>query len=474
MNWKITLRFILTITIVNMIVLLLVFSSINYFLYGQYTFSRNSDDINEIYLTPMGAEEFASDFLQFIEFKDNNPNVSEEGIEILKENNGWVQILDEDGYEVYSNLKPEDAPTHYSPVEIVHAYKYNGVIGDSSIFIGMAKDNDLKYSYIIGLPYELVARYIFYFNFSKIFKSYKQAIFVILFSTLFITILISYLFGRRLTNPLFKIINGIKILASGDYDVYYPEKGIYKDISSSLNNLGLKLKENKMEKENLNKIRENWIENFCHDVKTPLSSIKGYGEILLDDNYMSSNEEKDNYLKIILEKTNYIENLLNDLKLTYKLQNSLIPLNKQKVNINDFMVEIIVNILNHPLYENREVKLSYKENPIFINLDTHLFSRAINNLVYNALIHNPKDTVIDISTSNVNGVCILIEDNGMGMPKEKLDHLFDRSYNNKLLEENKKGSGRGMIISKEIIEAHGGTIQVTSQLGKGTKITIAL
>ncbi|WP_406243257.1 ATP-binding protein [Tissierella carlieri] len=474
MNWKMTLRFIITITIVNMMVLLLVFSSLNYFLYGQYTFSRNTNDTNEIYSTPMAAEEFASDFLQFIEFKDNNPNVSEEGIEILKKNNGWVQILDNNGYEVYSDLKPDNAPTHYSPVEIVHAYKYNGVIGDSSIFIGMIKNNDLKYSYIIGLPYDLVARYIIYFNFSKIFKSYKQAIFITLFSTLFITILISYLFGRKLTNPLFKIINGIKILASGDYNVYYPEKGIYKDICSSINNLSLKLKENRMEKENLNKIRENWIENFCHDVKTPLSSIKGYGEILLDDNYMSSNEEKDNYLKIILEKTNYIENLLNDLKLTYKLQNSLIPLKRQKVNLNDFMVEIIVNILNHPLYESRKVNFSYKENPVFIDLDTHLFSRAINNLVYNALIHNTKDTIIDISTSNDNGVCLLIEDNGMGMPKEKLDHLFHRNYNDKLLKESKKGSGRGMIISKEIIEAHGGTIQVTSQLGKGTKITIVL
>ncbi|MBU5439942.1 HAMP domain-containing histidine kinase [Tissierella sp. MSJ-40] len=474
MNWKITLRFIITITIVNMIVLLLVFSSISYYLYGESLFSRNTSDINEIYSTPAGAEKFASDFFQFIEFKDNDPYVSEEGIEILKKYNGWIQILDNNGDEVYNNLKPDNAPIHYSPVEIVHAYKYNGVIGDSSIFIGMIKNNDLKYSYIIGLPYNLVARYVVYFNFSNIFKSYKQGIFVTLFSTLLVTISISYLFGRKLTNPLSKIIDGIKILADGDYNVYYPEKGVYKDIYSNLNNLSIKLKESKIEKENLNKIRENWIENFCHDVKTPLSSIKGYGEILLDDIYISSNEEKDNYLKIILEKTDYIENLLNDLKLTYKLQNSLIPLNKQKINLNDFMVEIIVNILNHPLYENRKVNFSHKENPIFIDLDTHLFSRAINNLVYNALIHNTKDTVINISISNENGICILIEDNGTGMSKEKLAHPFDRNYNDKSLKENKKGSGRGMIISKEIIEAHGGNIQVTSQLGKGTKITIAL
>ena len=138
------------------------------------------------------------------------------------------------------------------------------------------------------------------------------------------------------------------------------------------------------------------------------------------------------------------------------------------------MVEIIVNILNHPLYENKKVNFSYKENPIFIDLDTHLFSRAINNLVYNALIHNTKDTVINISTSNDNGIYILIEDNGTGISKEKLAHLFDRNYNDKSLKENNKGSGRGMIISKEIIEAHGGSIQVTSHLGKGTKITIAL
>ncbi len=474
MNWKVTLRFIITITIVNMIVLLLVFSSISYSLYGQSFFSKNVGDTDEIYSTPGGGEKFASEFFQFIEFENNNPYVSKEGIDILKKYNGWIQILDNNGDEVYSNLKPDNAPTHYSPVEIVHAYKYNGVVGDSSIFIGMIKNNDIKYSYVIGLPYESVARYIIYFNFSNIFKYYKKAIFIALFSTLIITVSISYLFGRKLTNPLSKIIDGIQVLANGDYNIYYPEKGIYKDIYYNLNNLSLKLKESKIEKENLNKIRENWIENFCHDVKTPLSSIKGYGEILLDDSYTSSNKEKDNYLKIILEKTDYIENLLNDLKLTYKLQNSLIPLNKQKINLNDFMVEIIVNILNHPLYENKKVNFSYKENPIFIDLDTHLFSRAINNLVYNALIHNTKDTVINISTSNDNGIYILIEDNGTGISKEKLAHLFDRNYNDKSLKENNKGSGRGMIISKEIIEAHGGSIQVTSHLGKGTKITIAL
>lgn len=473
MNWKITLRFILTITIINMLVIFIAFSLVNYYFFGSPLPLGKNVDHKETSAEIMGAEKFAWDFSKHILFQNDKPSISNEGIEKLKENSSWIQILDNEGNEVYSHSKPYNAPRHYSPVEIVHAYKYNGVIGDSSIFIGMIKSGDLKYSYVLGRPYDLVARYIIYLNFSN-FTNPKEFIFLILGGMLIIIIGLSYLFGKRLTKPLFQVINGIQTLAYGDYSVSYPEKGIYRDMYSNFNALSNTLDKNNIEKIRLDKIREDWIENFCHDIKTPLSSVKGYGEILLDSSYSISNNEGHNYLKIMVEKTDYIEDLLNDLKFTYKLKNNLTPLNKATVNLKEFLTEIIIGILNHPLYENREINFSYDEEPILIDLDINLFTRAIQNLIYNSLVHNDKKTVVSVLLYQHDNIHIQIEDNGNGMSEESLQSLFERYYRGKGTNEGDQGSGLGMVIAKEIVETHGGNIQVKSQLGEGTKINVTI
>ncbi|WP_173298506.1 sensor histidine kinase [Thermanaeromonas sp. C210] len=129
-------------------------------------------------------------------------------------------------------------------------------------------------------------------------------------STALVTILISYLFGRKLAAPLFKIMDGIKTLSEGEYGKLYPEKGLYKEVYGQLNALSRELQEGELQKRKLDRLREEWIENISHDLKTPLTSIKGYAEILLEDSYRKTSEEKTRYLKVTKEKADYIEQLL--------------------------------------------------------------------------------------------------------------------------------------------------------------------
>ncbi|MBE3581541.1 MAG: hypothetical protein IMW96_07925 [Thermoanaerobacteraceae bacterium] len=132
-------------------------------------------------------------------------------------------------------------------MDIVHAYKYSGVIGDYNIFISVSNVGGREWSYVIGFPYKYMSRYVFYLNVSRLFSSWKWVMISAFLSTALVTILISYLFGRKLAAPLFKIMDGIKTLSEGEYGKLYPEKGLYKEVYGQLNALSRALQEGELQ-----------------------------------------------------------------------------------------------------------------------------------------------------------------------------------------------------------------------------------
>jgi len=469
MKWKISFGFLLTYTITTVLIFLLIFSFISFYIFGGSPAGRDNGPFG----SPYQAEKFTLDFKKYIFVREGMPAVTSEGLWELEKRGGWIQILDETGKEVYSHFKPPEAPSHYTPVDIVHAYKYAGVIGDYNIFVSVSKIDGREWSYVIGFPYEYVSRFVFYLNVSRIFNSWEKVLLLVFLSTAFVTILISYFFGKKLANPLFKIIDGIKILSEGDYGKVYPEKGLYKEVYHNLNTLSRALKEGELRKQKLDRMREEWIENISHDLKTPLTSIKGYAEILLEDSYHKTYEEKTRYLKIIKEKADYMEQLLEDLRLTYRLKNDELPLKLEKVNLVDEVTEIIIGILNDPQFEGRRVDFQCEDKYIDFCVDRVLFSRAVGNIIYNGLTHNPPQTVIQVLLKKeTNAIILEIKDNGKGIPRDELENLFERYYRGTNTGENPGGSGLGMAIAKQIVEAHKGHITAESEPGKGTTITM--
>ncbi|MCG0274888.1 MAG: HAMP domain-containing histidine kinase [Thermosediminibacteraceae bacterium] len=469
MRWKISLGFLLTYAVTTVIIFLLVLYFVSYYLLGSGPAAKE----NGPFTFPDQAEKFTLDFKKYIFYKDGKPAVTHEGLSELQKLGGWIQILDETGNEVYSRFKPPEAPSHYTPVDIVHAYKYSGVIGDYNIFISVSKAGGREWSYVIGFPYKYVSRFVFYLNISRLFSSWRRVMLSVFLSTALVTILISYLFGRKLAAPLFKIMDGIKTLSEGEYGKLYPEKGLYKEVYRQLNALSRTLEEGELQKRKLDRLREEWIENISHDLKTPLTSIKGYAEILLEDSYHKTPEEKNRYLKVIKEKADYIEQLLEDLRLTYRLKNDMVPLKLERVNLVDEVAEIIIDILNDPEFEGRKVDFQCEPKYIELCIDRHLFSRAVGNIIYNGLVHNPPETIIWVSLKKEAGAVVLeVKDNGRGIPPEELENLFERYYRGTGTGENPRGSGLGMAIAKQIVEAHKGRIMAESEPGKGTTVTM--
>ncbi|MBF8983716.1 HAMP domain-containing histidine kinase [Lutibacter sp. B2] len=470
MKWKLTFRFVATIISVVIIVILINIVAATMVFFIRDNIARENNKFWEF-----GPEVFVRKFHNYVLSNGENVYVSDDGKKILDGTKTWIQVLDEDGREVYHYKRPENIPLKYTPFQIVHGYKYQGGIGSAStIFIGEKNVGDKQYSYIIGFPMKKVEKKVLIYSADEIGGFIKNVTMIVLLIDSIIALFFGYLFSRRLTKPLVNIINGVEKLGVGEYDVYYDPKGIYRDVYHNLNTLTDTLNSNKIERMKINQMREEWIANISHDVKTPLASIKGYAEILSDDEYEFSKEEIKSYAEIMHKKSNYINELVDDLNLTTKLKNKNSMLDKKETNLVKLVRETVIDILNDPNYSERDIKFISEENVILKEVDNILIKRVINNLLYNALIHNNDKVKIEVTVIKDERVHIFVKDHGKGIKAEELKYIFDRYYRGTNTGKRHKGSGLGMAIAKEIVQAHGGDIKINSMLGAGTEIEVIL
>lgn len=280
--------------------------------------------------------------------------------------------------------------------------------------------------------------------------------------------------GFWLILHLSKIKKGIENISQRTY-TQLPEKGIFSDVYCALNKMDKEIYNSDKVQKETERVRSEWIANITHDLKTPLSPIKGYAE-LLTSNIEIDKETMQEYGGIILKNVNHTEKLINDLKLTYQLDSGAMPFQPQKVNLVRYMKELVIDIVNDPAFKERDIEFESKVQDLEIHIDMDLFRRAVNNLIINALTHNPTETKVTISidTNSEKEACISISDNGTGMSEEEQAELFNRYYRGTSTKEKPEGSGLGLAIAKQIITLHGGDIEVKSKENEGTQFVITL
>lgn len=466
MKLRITLKYVVSIICVVMIVTILNISGIM----GVVIFNNAKAPKQE-------GEVFTRDFNKYINIKNNEIEVDEKGKQLLSKNDMWIQILDEDSKEVYRYNAPKALNKKHTPVEIINGYKYAGGFDNTdaeNVLVSSKVINNKEYSYILGFDRDQLQKYILTYNPKNLANTVIKIIWIILFIDLILAIIVGYIFSRRLTKPLKNIIRGVENLEEGKYEIFYKEKGLYQSVYKKLNKLSDTLKSNEIERNKLDKLKQEWIANISHDIKTPLSSIKGYAELLSDDDYYIDREEAKDYGVIINEKSEYIKELVDDLNLTMKLKSSENVLNKSTVNIVRVVKDCIIQILNDPKYSNSKIGFYTNKEVIEKDIDLMLFKRVINNLVYNGLIHNKKDVNIEVSIDykDDKNTILTIKDNGKGIKEDDLDRIFDRYYRGTNTGEAHKGSGLGMAIAKDILEAHKFEVKISSKIGLGTEIKI--
>ena len=290
----------------------------------------------------------------------------------------------------------------------------------------------------------------------------SQLIYVTLLAILF-SIIISIFLSRKIADPIENITEKAKRIADGDYDVYFEDSGIAEidELSNTLNY---------MEKEvsKTDEYRRDLMANVSHDLKTPLTMIKAYAEMIRDISY-KDDERRNNHLNVIIEETDRLNILVNDI-----LELSKIQANKTNLNIEEFdLIVELKNILKK--YEIIKETENYKfitEIPqiAIVKADKNKINQVLYNLINNAINYTGDDLTVKIFVKEYKkNYLVEVIDSGKGINNQDLQNIWDKYYKK---ERNHKrnvvGTGLGLFIVKGILESHNFKFGVKSKLNKGT------
>ena len=468
MKWKLTGRYLLSVVLVVVLVIFM-----NVFISFALLIVQLGFDIPIVLEKETSPEQFTRGFQNRIQIVDHVVTISEAGKNELLAKNAWLQVMDENGKVIADYRVPEGVKTKYTPTDIIQMYKYKEVNGDTTVFIGEKGSGDRHYSYFIGIENPNLNRYVLSYDNHVLFQMFKigSVIFVI---DILIACWIGYMFSKRLTQPLHALIDGIKNLANHQFFIPMQSQGIYENVFDNVNQLSTQLQANEKERKKLDQLKEEWIANISHDIKTPLASIQGYSEMIKDPDYDFTMDEIREYAGIIEQKSLYIKEVMEDLHLTTRLKNKELAIQKKTINLVTLLRSIVIDIVNDPKYAHRQIQFQPMEERISVKADEILLRRAITNLIYNAIVHNDPDVKIVVKIEMRERAYMIIQDDGKGIKKEELNRIFDRYYRGTNTGEAHKGSGLGMAIANDIIQAHDGEIAIHSEEGHGTRVEIQL
>ena len=229
------------------------------------------------------------------------------------------------------------------------------------------------------------------------------------------------------------------------------------------------------EQENLEKMRKEFVANVSHELKTPITSIRGYSETLLEDKDIDK-ETSSKFLEVINKEAERMARLVSDLLKLSKMdfQNNVV--NRASFNVVKMAANCIDKIIIEAEKKQQELVLFNDDEEIYAYANEADIDQVLLNIISNAIKYTPEKGKIAVKVEQIGeNVEILVKDNGIGIPKEDLPRIFERFYRvDKARSREMGGTGLGLSIAKTMIDANGGTIKIDSDVGKGTEVRIRL
>ena len=271
-----------------------------------------------------------------------------------------------------------------------------------------------------------------------------------------------------------RLEKAMKCIEEGDFDHALPAAEVDGEIGElykSYEAMRLKLKENSDDKVNDEQLNRELISNITHDLKTPITAIKGYVEGIMDG-VADTDEKKEKYIRTIYTKAIEMDKLINELTYYSRVDSNKIPYSFQRINVADYFNDCIEEVGMD--LDNRNIELNYSNllpPDTRIIADPEQLKKVINNIIGNSIKYMDKPHgIIDIRLlDEVDSIRVEIEDNGKGIAAKDLSLIFDRFYRTDSSRNSAQGgSGIGLSIVKKIIEDHGGYIWATGKEGEGT------
>lgn len=278
---------------------------------------------------------------------------------------------------------------------------------------------------------------------------------------------------KGIINPIWELNIAMKKIAEGnlDYRLDNHYAGEIGELFENYEDMRLRLKESTDEIVDNEKRNRELVSNISHDLKTPITAIKGYVEGIMDG-VADTPEKMDRYIRTIYNKANDMNRLINELTIYSGIDNNRIPYNFQRINVSEYFIDCVEEVGLD--LESKHIELNFynlvSEDTMII-ADPEQMKRVINNIVGNSIKYLDKENgTIEIRIlDEVDSIRVEIEDNGRGIAAKDLSRIFERFYRtDESRNSSKGGSGIGLSIVKKIVEDHGGYIWATSKESEGT------
>lgn len=293
----------------------------------------------------------------------------------------------------------------------------------------------------------------------------KNQLIIVTVIVLIVSFIIGYYISKKLSDPITSLNKSAKRLASGDYDVTFENQSDIEEIDELANTLN-------SAKDALSKndeLRRELMANVSHDLKTPLTMIKAYAEMVKDISYKDK-DKREEHLNIIIEEVDRLNLLVGDILELSKMQSNIATLNKENFDL----IKLINTILNrykiYTITENYKFNFITNKDVIIINADKKKMEQVIYNLINNAINYTGEDNTVTIKvTDTKKHTKVEIIDTGKGIKKEDIDKIWDKYYkSDKQHKRNMVGTGIGLSIVKNIFVLHDYEYGVSSKKDHGS------
>ena len=311
-----------------------------------------------------------------------------------------------------------------------------------------------NYYILLSAPLELMSSYV---NFILANYTYVSILIIL------IAVIVSYILALRITRPIVRMKEEASKLASGDYDVSFKQKNSYSEIDD----LALTLDDATEKLSKVDELRKDLIANVSHDIKTPLTMIKAYAEMIKDISGEDP-EKRNEHLDVIINEAEYLDKLVIDMLEYSKMQAGYIELNRTNVELAKICKKVIKSLKS--VVDEKKIKVSHKLDDVVVYCDEIKITQVINNFITNAVKYTDNGGKIEIALKDLGEeVRFDVKDNGKGIKEEEIPYIWDRYYKiDKKFSRNSNSFGLGLAIAKAILEAHHAKYGVTSKIDEGS------
>ncbi len=398
----------------------------------------------------------------------------------LEEINGWINILDTDFNNIYSKGKVGITKTKFTMEDIVLLLNGEYELNNETIYASIKFFQTNKGQNYIGLvciPKKYISIKPTLINVPNTIKPFILifSIGILVFSSGYIStvLLLSKRINNKITIPINLITSALNKVRQKKYNtrLEFEAENEFNNMKDSFNYMITELEKLFKEIEIEKQEKEQLIANISHDLKTPITIINGYIMAIVNG-YVKEEEKIEDYYNIILKNSEKLTNLIEILLKYSKLSCKDFKLNLETVNLSEFVRLIVANNYKLCKDKGKVLLVDIPEENINIQIDKIEMERVLQNLINNAIQHNPEGTEIFITIEQNDSIYIIIADNGVTFDNILVDTIFKPFVCGDISRNNGERSGLGLSIVSKIVEKHNGTISIKTNWQKYSKAFI--